>query len=370
MTLAEQVDEVIVKGWDVEKQQPIVGQANEGNLYPEIQESKNGAEWAGMFGTGKLVIVDQPVVSQAEADKLAAARLDERSGAFIEAEGTAYRRPDIRAGKMVELKLLGQRFSGKYLVTGATHIHNSEGFTTHFSVRGARTGLLVEQANRQRPLTRWPGVVTAVVTNTDDPQAWGRVKVKFPWMTEDAESDWARLCAPGAGPEAGFHALPAVDDEVLVAFEHGDFSRPFILGGMWNGQYQVPPTVAGAGQNERPLIRTWHSRTGHAITMYDDSDNKVELITAGGHTISVDDANSKIEIKSSGGITIKIDDNASKITIEGSNEVEVKANTNMKLEAGANMDIKANGNLKLNGANVEVNGSAQVAVKGGVVRLN
>jgi uncharacterized protein involved in type VI secretion and phage assembly len=189
-------------------------------------------------------------------------------------------------------------------------------------------------------------------------------------MTEDAESDWARLCAPGAGPEAGFHALPAVDEEVLVAFEHGDFSRPFILGGMWNGQYQVPPTVAGAGQNERPLIRTWHSRTGHAITLFDDSNNNVDLITAGGHSISVDDANSKIEIKSSGGITIKIDDNASKITIEGSNEVEVKANTNMKLEAGANMDIKANGNLKLNGANVEVNGSAQVAVKGGVVRLN
>lgn len=370
MTLAEQVDEVIVKGWDVEKQQPIVGQAQEGNLYPEVEESKNGAEWAGAFGTGKLVIVDQPVISQAEADKLATARLDERSGAFIEAEGTAFRRPDIRAGKMVELKLLGQRFSGKYLVTSATHIYNSEGFSTHFTVRGARTGLLAEQARRQRPLTRWPGVVTAVVTNTDDPQTWGRVKVKFPWMTEDAESDWARLCAPGAGPEAGFHALPAVDDEVLVAFEHGDFSRPFVLGGMWNGQYQVPPTVAGAGQNERPLVRTWHSRTGHAITMYDDSKNKVEIITAGGHTVSIDDASSKIEIKSQAGLTINIDDSGNKISINGSNEVEIKANTNMKLEAGANIDIKANGNLKLDGANVEVNGSAQVAVKGGMVRLN
>ena len=363
MTLAEQVDSVVVKGWDVDKQAAIIGQAQEGTLYPDIEESKNGATWAGSFGSGKLVIVDQPVVSQAEADTLAAARLNERSGAFVEAEGMAYRRPDIRAGKSVDLQLIGERFSGKYLVTNATHYYSSEGFHTRFTVRGSRTGLLAEQVNRKPPLTRWPGVVTAVVTNTDDPNNWGRVKVKFPWMTEDAESDWARVASPGAGPEAGFYAMPEVEDEVVVSFEHGDFSRPFILGSMWNGQHAVPPTAAGAGQNERPLVRTWHSRTGHALTMYDDADNKVELITAGGHTISVDDAGSKIEIKSSGGITINLDDGGSKLTIEGSSEVEVKASANMTLEAGANMSVKASGNMNLEA-------SGQVTIKGATVGIN
>jgi phage protein D len=51
--------------------------------------------------------VDQPVLSQAEADKLAAARLDELSGAFVQAEGTAFRRPDIKAGQWLQLKSLG-----------------------------------------------------------------------------------------------------------------------------------------------------------------------------------------------------------------------------------------------------------------------
>ena len=358
MTLAEQVDEVVVRGWDADKQTPIVGQAQQGELYPEIKESKNGAEWSQPFGKGKLVIVDQPVVSQAEANNLAMARLNELSGTFVQAEGEAYRRPELKAGQWVKLDALGSRLNGQYLVTSATHVYNTDGFRTRFTVRGSRTGSLLELTNHKPPIRRWPGVVTAVVTNTDDPQNWGRVKVKFPWMTEDAESDWARLAAPGAGPEAGFYALPEVDDEVLVAFEHGDFSRPTILGSLWNGQHNVPPTITGAAQNERPLRRTWHSRTGHAITMYDDSDNKVEIKTAEGHTLTLDDNGSQIEIKSSGGLTITLDDNNGTIKIEANgkeDEIELKTGGNMKLEAGGNMDIKANGQVNVKGAMVNLN---------------
>jgi hypothetical protein len=87
MTLAEQVDEVIVKGWDVERQTAIVGRAQQGNLYPDVEESRDGASWASAFGSGKLVILDQPVVSQAEADALAAARLGEISGTPVPCHG-------------------------------------------------------------------------------------------------------------------------------------------------------------------------------------------------------------------------------------------------------------------------------------------
>jgi len=355
MTLAEQVDEVIVKGWDVERQTPIVGQARSGRLYPAIQESRDGANWAGRFGAGKLVIVDQPVVSQAEADALAAARLDELSGAFVEAEGVAFRRPDVKAGQMVQLDGLGARFSGAYLVTAATHTYTAEGMKTIFTVRGSRTGLLAEQVAGDRPIPRWPGVVTAVITNTDDPNDWGRVKLKFPWMADDAESDWARVVGIGAGPEAGYFVMPDVGDEVLVAFEHGDFSRPCVLGGMWNGQHNLPPEAAAAAGGEKPLVRTWHSRGGHVIATYDNADNKIEIMTAGGHQIVLDDANSKIEIKSSGGLIISLDDSGSKIVVESSNEIQIKASGNMKLEAGGNLDIEATGQVNVKGAMVNLN---------------
>jgi phage protein D/phage baseplate assembly protein gpV len=355
MTLAEQVDEVTVKGWDPDSQKAVVGQAQKGKLYPEIGEKKDGATWANSFGNGKLVIVDQPVVSQAEANTLAEARLNELSGAFVQAEGRAFRRPDIRAGKTVELEGLGKRLSGKYLVTQVNHVYTAEGWKSTFNVCGSRTGLLTEQMNRKRPLPRWPGVVTAVVTNSDDPKDWGRVKVKYPWMTDDAESDWARVIGIGAGPEAGLYIMPDVDDEVLVAFEHGDFNRPMVLGGLWNGKHNLPAEAAGAGSGEKPQVRTWHSRSGHWLAMYDNADNKVEVVTAGGHAITVSDADSKVEIKSSGGLTVTMDDNGSKITVKSSGDVVVEAGANLQLKANANIDIEASGQVNIKGAMVNLN---------------
>jgi len=355
LTLAEQMDEVTVRGWDVDKQQPIVGKAESGHLFPEIEASEKVKSWRGEIGGGKLVIVDQPVVSQAEADILAAARLDELSGSFIEAEGVAFRRPDIKAGRVVELQALGNRFSGDYLVTGATHIYSTEGLKTIFEVRGTRTGLLAEQMKTRTPQDRWEGVVTALVTNTDDPKDWGRVKVKFPWMTEAAESDWARVVGIGGGKEAGFFVMPEVDDEVLVAFAHGDFSQPFILGGLWNGQYAIPPEGAGADSNEKPLVRVWRSRSGHKIAMYDNKDNHVEMVTAAGHHIDLDDANRKITVTSKDGLSITLDDRSKKITIKSSKEVEIKADGDLKIQAGGNMNLQAGSQVNIKGATINLN---------------
>lgn len=383
MTLAEQVDEVIVKGWDPEQQQAIVGRASSGQLYPAVGESKNGASWAAGFGVGKLTIVDQPVFNQAEADILATARLNERSGAFIEAEGVAFRRPDLRAGRIIKLENIGRRLSGSYLVTSARHTYDlTQGHVTSFSVRGTRTGSFADQLLQQPPLDRWPGGVPAVVTNTNDPKGWGRVKVSFPWMADDQESEWARVISAGAGPEAGFFLVPEVNDEVMVIFEHGDFNHPYVLGGVWNGKHDVPPEGAAAAEGEKPLVRTWRSRTGHLIAMYDDDNKKVDVITAaghkvtmddkdkkieiksnGGHTFTMDDQGKKLEIKSSSGLVVTMDDNSRKITIKGGGDIAVEAQTNLTVKAGANMSLEATGNM-------DIKANGPVNVKGAIVNLN
>lgn len=352
MTLAEQVDEVLVKGWNENSQEPIVGRAGNGALYPQLGEEKNGAEWAAAFGAGKRVIVDQPVVSQAEADVLAAARLNELSGAFVEAHGVAFRRPDLKAGRTVTLEALGSRFSGAYLVTNVRHIYTPEGLHSSFTVRGSRTGLLAEQLAQQAPLDRRSGLVPAVVTNSDDPKQQGRVKVKFPWLSDEAESNWARVISAGAGPEAGFYAIPEVGDEVIVAFEHGDFNRPYVLGGVWNGRSEQPVRPAGG---EQPLVRTWQSRSGHRITMHDNADDKIEIESADGHSVTLDDAGGKIQIESAGGLVITLDNNGRKITVESNGEVQIKAQGNMKLQAGANLDLEASGQVSVRGATINLN---------------
>ncbi len=362
MSLARQVDEVNVQGWDPEKKEAIVGKATKGKLYAKVGESKNGASWASTFGTGKKVIVDVPVVSQAEADTLAGAHLDEISGDFINAEGRAFRRPDLKAGMDVDLKGLGDRFSGKYHMTSITHVYNAEGFESLFSVTGLHSGQLSETLGHRADIERWPGIVPAIVTNTDDPKDWGRIKVKYPWMTDDAESDWARVISPGAGPEAGFYLIPEVEDEVMVAFEQGDFDHPYILGGVWNGKHKIPPPGAGASLGEKPLVRSWHSIKGHQITMYDNGDNKIEITTAGGHTVTLDDAEKKIEIKSSGGATITMDDNTKKVSLGSGGDVETKSTANTTIK-GVNVKIEASGKIDLTA-------SGPVTIKGSMINLN
>ena len=386
VTLAEQVDEVFVRGWDVAEQAPIVGRAsgNSGNLYPGIPEKK-GPQWASKFGTGKFVVVDQPVVSQAEADILAQARLDEFSGSYIQAEGTAFRCPEIRAGKIVNIKALGERLSGDYLVTSARHVYTEKGLHTHFSVRGAKTGTLAEELAPEQKIHRWPGVVIGKVTNVDDPDKWGRVKLKFPWMSDDAESDWARVASAGGGQEAGLYAIPHIEDEVLVAFEYGDINQPFVLGGLWSSPIKIPPDAGTGG--EQPKTRIWQTVAGHKISMFDNAEDKIELVTKGGHALTISDKEKKISIISTGGNKIIIDDNSNTITVESNQTVEVKAasdvtvtaGTSMEFQAGTNIEMKAGSGIKLTaggkveaqaGATADITGAAGVNVKGAMINLN
>lgn len=372
VSLAEQVDEVVVRGWDAQNQRAIVGRAQQGGLYPQNGETRDGASWARAFGNGKMIIVDQPVANQAEADVLAAARLDEISGAFLEAEGLAFRRPDLQAGRMVSLKSLGSRFSGTYRVTSARHLYNADGFVTQFVVRGARAGLLGERIAPPQG-ERWPGAVIGLVTDTDDPEKLGRVKVLFPWMSENDSTNWARVIGIGAGPDAGLFVMPDVDDEVVVVFEHGDFNRPFVIGGLWSGQNQPPAETSSAGSGENPLVRVMRSRRGHSIAVYDNQE-KIEIKTDGGHTITLDDREQCVTIASEGQfkVTVKQD-----ITIEGQADIKISAAGSLSLESNGNMDIKANqlnleGSVQttLKGGMVSVEGTGVTEIKGGLIKLN
>ncbi len=88
--------------------------------------------------------------------------------------------------------------------------------------------------------SRMTGAVIGVVTNNSDPDGMGRVKLRFPWLTDSHESSWARVAAPMAGNNRGAYFLPEVDDEVLVVFEQGDMRFPFVLGSLWNGKDKAP----------------------------------------------------------------------------------------------------------------------------------
>ncbi len=196
------------------------------------------------------------------------------------------------------------------------------------------------------------GVVVGVVTNNQDPDKMGRVKVKFPWLSDSDESYWARLATPMAGKDRGIYFLPEVDDEVLVAFEHGDVRFPYVLGALWNGQDQdKPPEQNSDGKNNIRMIK---SRSGHIIRLNDEEGKEtIEIIDKSGkNSIAIDTTNNAIAITSDKDITLKAPQGTIKLDAQ---KLEIKSSADTKIEANAGMDIKANATLNLKGATINLN---------------
>ncbi len=193
-------------------------------------------------------------------------------------------------------------------------------------------------------------VVVGVVTNNQDEDKLGRVKVKFPWLIDDDESYWARIVSPMAGKERGMVFLPEVEDEVLVVFEHGDLNRPYILGSLWNSK-DIPPEINEDGKNNIRLIQ---SRSGHKIVLDDtDGEEKIDIIDKSEkNMITIDTKNNSIIITSDKDIEISAPNG--KITMD-CKELELKSSAAAKIEAGADMDLKADGNMNVKGTAINLN---------------
>ena len=267
------------------------------------------------------------------------------------------------------------------------------------------------------------GVVIGVVTENGvnkgnkHPNGEYRVKVKFPWIRDSADagdaedfvSSWARITTPMAGNGRGLYCPPEPDDEVLIAFEHGDVRRPYVIGSLWNG-VDIPPakgigtppddstdpmgypldiqeatvdTKEGDGRNR---ARFMYSRSHHLL-LFDDSDEekkeKIVVKTKRGHVVVLNDSDGEESIAiytSDGNQFFHLDEAQKKITIESKDgdidilckdgtlnieakEIISKATTDATHEADSNMTHKASSTMT-------IEGGSKVDVDGAVIELN
>jgi phage baseplate assembly protein V len=167
---------------------------------------------------------------------------------------------------------------------------------------------------------RYYGVAAAIVTKVDDPEKEGRVKVRFPWFDPDMESEWCRVAQLYAGSGGkGSLFVPDVEDEVVVAFVHGDMREPVVLGGIYNGS-DKPPSFRDSSKDQK-LIRT---RSGHEI-LFDETagQERIKIETQGGHVIDCDDTGKSIKIATPDGMSIEM--KGGTVTIKGTTSVKLDA---------------------------------------------
>jgi phage protein D/phage baseplate assembly protein gpV len=378
-TTAHQVNKMKVMGWDSKAKQLISSEKqplsalNQGGL-----STTGGSKAQSSFGDATAMIVDHPVDSAEQADALANGLSSEISLGFMQAEGECFGNPLVQAGNLVRIEGIGTRFSGKYLVTSAIHTYNTSGYSTHFRISGNDPETLISLvapeagSGQEQGLVR--GVVTALVTNLQDPENRGRVKLKYPWLGDNIETDWTRTAVPMAGSGRGMMILPEVNDEALVAFDHGDIQHPYIVGFLWSNTDKPPQQNADAVANGKIIKRVFKTRQGHLVTFSDkDGEEQISLKSKSGHLIVLDDksGSENITIKDkTGSNSMVIDSSKNSMTIKVAGDFSVEATGKIQMKSTGPMNLESTADAKMKGINVSVEGSAKSEVKGAMVSIN
>jgi uncharacterized protein involved in type VI secretion and phage assembly len=378
ITADSQVKDVSVRGWDVDRKEAVVAThpattalATVGITPPQLAQA---------FGDRTFTAVDVPYGNASQVDAAARALADQVASTHALLEGVARGNPRLRAGVAVSLGAAGGPFDGKYTLTTTRQVFDNGEYLTYFASTGRHERSLqsmtsasgsagsVSPAFVSAPI---PGVVSAVVTNVKDPQDLGRVKVKVPRLDDQFESDWMRVVQLGAGAERGGYTLPEVGDEVLVAFEHGDARRGYVVGGLYNGRDKPHAAVnqGAVGSDGKVARRTVTSRKGHHLVFSDkDGDEYVELATKDGKfslKLAVDQdggavlvaSDKLVKVDAKGDITIK---SAGKITVEATGALSLK---------GQSVTVEGQTSVSIKGASVKVEGTASTEVKGGQTKV-
>jgi uncharacterized protein involved in type VI secretion and phage assembly len=170
------------------------------------------------------------------------------------------------------------------------------------------------------PGQRFTGVYPGMVEDPVDPDGLNRVLVRLPWYAKGYKV-WARVCQIYAADDSGATWIPDADCEVLVAFAHGDMRWPFVIGGL-HGRVDKPPVARTASSDVRMLR------------------------TPAGSELTFDETKGTIDLKTKSGAKISLDENAGSARVETRTEIELTA------------------------PRITINGSTEVSITGGVIRLN
>jgi phage protein D len=379
VTSAQQVGSVQVRGWDVAQKRALVATVPARTTSATVSGGVTPAGLAGLFGNPVYVTGDVPYRTQAEVEAAADALAEQVAGGFAGLEALARGNPALRAGAAIAVDNMGQPFDGKYTITSSRHQYDAlSGYTTALTVSGRQERSLYGLTSGAAGGSGSPGVVVATVTDTNDPERQGRVKVSFPWLSDDYVSDWARTVQPGAGKDRGWMVLPEVGDEVLVAFEQGELRRPYVLGGLYNGQ-DTPnaggiPLVDGSSGavNRRSMI----SRKGHRIDLQDE-DGKTEgiTLTSTGDKVQLvlDHTGTKVTVHSDGTVLIEgkqgvvVDAGSSTLDLKGT-DIKLTAKSGVTIDGGTGaVKVTTNGQLSLSGLQATLDGKTKAEVKGGAL---
>lgn len=310
------------------------------------------------------------------ADEVIAGLAEQANSTFAEAQGEAVGDPHLKAGAVVSIAGVPDPFAGDWVITNARHEFSSY-YHTVFEVSGRHTRSLLGLASGgDRPAPALvEGVACGIVSNINDPQSKGRVKVVLPWLSPQFESDWGSVVQFGAGKRSGGMFMPEVGDEVLVAFEFGDPRRPYVLGGIVNNNTTYTaggPAVQAQGETASVIRRGIVAASGNMLAFHDEmppgDDAKP---TASQFTLGTSDGTVGFVVDVvQGTLTIActgMDDAPGTVNIKCNDAGQI----NIQAGEGGTVTVDGGGTLNLKAQEqISISSQGEVQIQGQVIKLN
>jgi len=388
-------DSVRVDGWDRQQQQAVTSNAttSAADLKPDASlVSAYTSPGSKLGGSAELFSAAMAASSPDEATALSNAIRDRAVAGAVTARGVLLGDPRLKPGVCVHVTGAGP-IAGKYHVTEVEHVFRSSGFETRFVAGDRRPTSLVDTlaggtgaaaSGGHGSAFHHAGLVVGQVTNINDDQKVGRVKVRYPGLSTEEESGWARVVTMGGGKNRGMVFLPEVGDEVLVGFEGGDLRQPVVLGGLYGAKSTIPKwDVEQGAVNGRRIT----SRLGHFVELGDGTSpdaqhvllelaggksklrlgkDRVDLEVPAGVPVALKSGQGSITIGDDGSVTLK----GTKIVIEGDQKVSITSQGQAEFKGGPSTTVESSGQMVVKGTMVQIEGSGITEVKGSMVKIN
>jgi len=281
---------------------------------------------------------------------------------------------NIKPGDIIELGGFGDRFNGTAYVSAIfQEIMPGKKWQTHIEFgldpqwfAHVYDDILEKPASGLLPAISGlhPGIVTSA---HDDPDGEGRIKVRIPIISNEAEGVWARIATLDAGlgdddAARGTFFNPEVGDEVVVGFFNEDPREPVILGMLHSSSKPAPYDVT-EDNNEKGIITR-----GQLKLTFNDDKKSVTIETPNGNKVELNDDEGSILLEDENGNKTVLDSNG--IMLESASDIVLKAPGDVIIE-GTNAEIKASASFKAEGGSgAEVSTSGQAVLKGSIVQIN